>query len=155
MTLPTFNTLTLHIPHLLIKTLKNLTIAMDKIQLTSWDGDINALYTYMSYIYSYLIWFAASFHCMEVSVVLVGTIQQTRRSALLGFDPFENPFDHHSRIRPQIWPQRASQPPFWSIFLVGKYQAKQKKHWRSEGDPMNETWERHITILQPEPNTLQ
>lgn len=50
-------------PHsqLLIKTFKNLTIVMDKLQLISWDGDINVLYTYMSYIYSYLIWFAASF----------------------------------------------------------------------------------------------
>ena len=48
---------------------------------------------------------------IEVSVVLVETIQQTRRSALHGFDPFESPFGHHSRIRPEIWPRRASQPP--------------------------------------------
>ena len=56
--------------------------------------------------------------------MLVGTIQQTRRSALLGFDPFENPFDHHSRIRPQIWPQRVSQPPFWSTFFGREVSSK-------------------------------
>ena len=44
---------------------------------------------------------------------------------------------------------------FGRLFLVGKYQAKPKKHWRSEGDPTKPTWERIITILQPEPNTLQ
>lgn len=110
---------------------------MDKIQLTSWDGDIHVLYTYMSYIYYYLIWFAASFiawKCLlcwwEPSNKLEGlhcsalTFSKTHSTTTQGLG---HKFGHWGLLS------------HLSRFLVGKYQAKQKKHWRLEGNPMKET----------------